>query len=223
MECRRAASLFTLALAGIVCIPPLHAEFFRWVDEGGKVHYSDRVPPLHSHRERHVYDDEGRLKRTIHAAKTKEQLEEEKRQMELEERKRNKKEAQRRYDRMLLGTFGSIGELETTRDQRLAIIVTEIQITEDKLAVLRDKLSELESIIEAAQGDGGKASRRMLNQAEATRRKIERTQGHLTAKQKQKKSTEEVFAADINRFRELKNSHASRHRPLGSLHPPVSP
>lgn len=68
------AVAFVLLIFSIVILNPAQARVYRWVDERGQVHYSDRVPQQYADKERKEYDAEGRLISTVEATETTEQL-----------------------------------------------------------------------------------------------------------------------------------------------------
>ena len=79
---------YLLLLPVLLATTPVQAErMFKWVDDEGKIHYSDRVPPQHSKRERREYDVSGRTVRVYERAKTPEEKAEAARLAAIEEQK----------------------------------------------------------------------------------------------------------------------------------------
>jgi hypothetical protein len=100
---------------------------FRWVDEDGRVHYSDSVPAEKVRLGYKVYDGEGRQISVVEAAKTESERIEAERQATLAAE-------QERRDRALLATFTSEEDLEVARDERLATLDSAILLAEDEPA-----------------------------------------------------------------------------------------
>jgi len=73
------------------------------------------VPPTDARRQRELMNQRGVVKQIIPAEKTPEEIAAENRQ--IEEQKR-----QAEYDRYLLQAYQSVGELERTRDERMAAL-----------------------------------------------------------------------------------------------------
>lgn len=114
---------FLLAVLLVTALPA-HAKLYKWVDENGRVSYTDTPPPQTS---RHAVTEMGK---TGQAMKRTESVEE-RRAREAEERKlaEQKKiaEEQARKDRALLGTYTRESEIDLARDRalehhRLAIV-----------------------------------------------------------------------------------------------------
>jgi hypothetical protein len=169
---------------------------FRWVDEDGRVHYSDSVPAEKVRLGYKVYDGEGRQISVVEAAKTESERIEAERQATLAAE-------QERRDRALLATFTSEEDLEVARDERLATLDSAILLAEDKLTKLQAQAGELKA--QAASDD----SSRQPSQDVATRLKdleanIGEVEADLAIKQVQRRAVEDAFASDLSRYRELK-------------------
>lgn len=68
------AVAIVLFLFSISALNPAQARMYRWVDENGQVHYSDRIPPKYANKERKEFDTEGRVISVVQAAKKEAQL-----------------------------------------------------------------------------------------------------------------------------------------------------
>ena len=133
----------TLLIFCSVALGPAQARMYRWVDDKGQVHYSDRVPQEYIGKERKEYDEEGRLLSTIDAAKTEAQLAEERKRAAEEAQQRKQAEEQEKADRVLLKTYASAEELEKAREEQIAIIDKVIDSLQDKLKNIKEKQSNL--------------------------------------------------------------------------------
>ena len=56
-----------MSSAWLVCA---NAEFYRWVDDAGTIHYSDSLPPTESQKKQDLLNETGRVVKTIPAPKT---------------------------------------------------------------------------------------------------------------------------------------------------------
>lgn len=194
----------SLVCWAIVAHGAAQAELYRWVDDEGNVHYSDRVPPEVSSKERRVYNEEGEYVDTLEAPKTPQQLEEERIQREQEAARRREAEQRRRYDRMLLGTFTDVQGLETARDERLAIIASALRILEDKHKELGQRQAALEARVQAITERGETPSPALIRQLRALEEQRQTIATQIQQKRHEQEQTEERFGADIKRFQELK-------------------
>lgn len=129
------------------------AGLFRWVDDNGKVHYSDSVPPHMSQGGHTELDANGNRIKKVAAAKSEEEVEEEKWLSELEEKLESKQEQQRRKDMVLLTSYQNVEEFDayyaehTTKlsDERkqLEALKSKLQV---ELSVLQRQLKEADSV-----------------------------------------------------------------------------
>lgn len=114
------------------------AGMYRWVDENGKVNYSDSVPPSKSQRGHAELDELGNQVDKVEAAKSKEVVEEENWLAELEHELKAKQLQQSRKDSMLLNSFGTLEQFDALRDEKLTVLSDELK----QLQLLRSKLLE---------------------------------------------------------------------------------
>jgi hypothetical protein len=202
-------SMLFVLLVGIV--GTAQAKLYRWVDEEGNVHYSDRVPPAAAEKERKVLNEEGRTIERHQRAKTREEAEQQRRseQQIIEEARR--REEQQRQDRMLLMTFTTAEDLEHVRDDRVAAVDAQIMILDEKLERLRKARADLDA--QAAKlTEGGQAmisddlnQRLQRNEAE-----IRRSEAYLESRRAERQAIVDKFNADLERFKELKAKRSRR-------------
>jgi hypothetical protein len=109
-----------LALALLLAAAASWAATYRWVDEKGKVHYGDRIPPQFAGQGHTELNSQGRVirrvERTPNSAEARERRERETARKELEEREAT---ARQRRDNALMATFSSLSELEQAKARAL--------------------------------------------------------------------------------------------------------
>lgn len=215
----RARNSLLLAAATAIAAISAHAqqnqsgEVYRWVDDEGVVHYGDRVPPEHSKRDRDVLNDQGvrvgseqgEITPDERAAMEREEQRRQERQRELTER------AQR--DRMLLETYLSVEDIKNLRDRRLELLESRIQVTQLYLSDLRERLAELEKLAQRYapynEDEGAPPLPDDLSSdMSRTRDSIEIYEQRLEKSRTEQQQVRDSFAADIERFRELKGEDA---------------
>ena len=124
-----AGSARVLAIIGLVCAAGTAngAGVYKWVDDQGVVHYTDRIPPESVSKGATVLDKQGRSVKTIEPAPTAEQ----RKAIEAEaERQRDVAKAnaeQARRDRALTQSFSSEAEIDVARARAVSTI--EAQLT----------------------------------------------------------------------------------------------
>lgn len=113
-----------------------NAGLYRWVDENGKVSYSDSVPPSKSQRGHTELDELGNHVDKVEAAKSKEVAEEEQWLAGLEKQLEVKQKQRAREDSMLLNSFATLEQFDVLRDSKLKALSDSSQ----QLELLRGKL-----------------------------------------------------------------------------------
>ena len=121
------------ALAGVTAS---HAQLYKWVDESGRVQYSDSIPPASTDRARKELRSDGTVKRETERAATTE----EKRLAALkavEDAKLKAVQEERdRKDRALLNTYTSLVDYDRVRDRALGAVANDIRALEEREIVI---------------------------------------------------------------------------------------
>nr|CAA6810524.1 MAG: Unknown protein [uncultured Thiotrichaceae bacterium] len=133
MKCK-VLSLISLSLY----VSLAHAGMYRWIDDDGKVNYSDSVPPSKSQRGHAELDESGMEVETVLAAKSKEVVEEEKWLAELSKQLEEKQLQQTQKDSVLLNSFATLEQFDSFRDEKLKVLEDDLK----QLKLLRGKLLE---------------------------------------------------------------------------------
>lgn len=198
-----------VVVAGLLTSSASWAAMYRWVDEEGNVHYSDQLPPEAIQRDRDVLDDEGRRVDMQPAPKTPEEKAAEERQRQEELAEIRRKAEEERKDRVLLQMFTTVDEIEIARDSRLSQIEAQIALTESKLKRLRDEHTTLKQRIENIEGQGKPVPPQLQENYDVTRQSLLDNERFLQERKAEYQALEEKFAADIERFKELKAEKAA--------------
>ena len=111
------------AVCALLVAPSAPAATYKWVDENGKVHYGDKLPP-----------EQRRAK-----------AEEEARQKELA----RERELTDRRDRALLATYTTESEIDLARKRALATIDAQVQSSTAYSATLNKRKAELDRQVKA--------------------------------------------------------------------------
>ncbi|MGB0845410.1 MAG: DUF4124 domain-containing protein [Thiolinea sp.] len=132
------------AVLGLLIISTTASAAFRWVDDDGKVHYSDSVPPSKAQKGHTELDELGNKVNKVAPAKSKEELEEEAWMNELEKKLRLKKSQQKRKDALLLNSYASLEQFDEFYAERFEVLSDERK----QLELLSSKLErELERLL----------------------------------------------------------------------------
>ncbi|MCC6198267.1 MAG: DUF4124 domain-containing protein [Burkholderiales bacterium] len=140
---RRALALFAGCLVAFA--PGLHAATYKWVDEKGVVHYTDKIPPEAINKANVQLDKQGVTVRKTEPALTPQQI---KAKAEEEERQRllaKEREIVERRDRALLSTYTMESEIDLARRRAVSTIEQQIHSSSAYSAQLGKRKEELDA------------------------------------------------------------------------------
>jgi phage-related minor tail protein len=193
----------TLIVYSMLFTPAVQAKLYKWVDENGQVHYTDKVPTQYLTQHREVLNDQGAIVKDIKRALTPE----EKEALKLEEKTRKEKEKvrleQQRRDRILTDTYTTERDLVAARDARLEAIDSQINLAESIVKDSSNQVESTEKLITQLKAQGKQVPDATYAKLEREHRQLA-TQKEVAEKHKLKrKEIVEQFDGYIVRFREL--------------------
>ncbi|MCP4765325.1 MAG: DUF4124 domain-containing protein [Gammaproteobacteria bacterium] len=187
------------------------ATLYKWVDEDGKVRYSDRLPANQSRKQHQQLNSQGMVLSTRDAAKTPEQLADEaetqRKLDEVQNEEARLKAIQHQQDQVLLMTFSSGEEIEHARDSRIQVIDSVIGLIESSVTTTQEKLDQLKGsadrnyVSKSKEIPGGLAQK-----IEHFERKIEIRHAQLVAKVEEKEKIRQKYKLDLERFQLLNSA-----------------
>lgn len=197
-----------LALLCLISAPLLSfsaaAKVYRWVDDSGRVHYSDQLPPKDVDRAYSVINNEGITVNSVDRAKTKEErAAEAQREAQQAEQQRIAKE-KAEYDHILLDTYSKTSELEATRDRYLGTLEGAIKVAQHKLANLSGDIGKLRTTAANLERDGRPVPAEISKDIANLQEQIDRENAFIQGQRTQQQEVRNKFAADIARYKELK-------------------
>lgn len=202
MISRALVPFLLLALA-----PTVWADAYYWVDENGKRHYSDRVPPQESKRERKVIDDRGFTVQTLPEQKTEAELQAaEAAKAEAEEQKQaaiRDRAEEAAYNSLLLTTYENIDELKHARDDRLSLMDAGLNVEAEAHADNHKSLAKLRTQEKQLQQQGKPVPDKLRKQINEVNRRIEVNERNMAEIRKQRAQVSAKFADDIARYEAL--------------------
>ena len=203
------------AIAFMFSITPVQAKLYKWTDENGKVHYSDKVPPQHSKHKRDELNEQGITVKKIAAPKTAEQLKKEEQQAKIRAEQKRKEQKQANYDQMLLNSYLSEDGLINARDANITAVENVIQASNDTLKNQEQRLMDLRKSAADYERSGKPVPEGILKQIKNTQEQIQRTHDYIATKQGEQEITRKKYEKDIQRYQELKgydsNNNSSNH------------
>jgi len=173
------------------------AKLYKWVDKDGVVHYGDKIPAEYADQHKQQINTQGQVVKEIEGAMTPEQraAAESKKAAEAEAAARNEN------DKILLSTYGSVGDLERSREARLASLHGQVTMASSTTASIEKEISRLEFLKSKAKD--AKQSEGYDQQLAALRRELTANQRHIVSRQEEMTMVKSQFERDIKRFREL--------------------
>jgi hypothetical protein len=198
-----------LAGLGLLASTGYAQKLYRWVDENGSVHYSDRIPPEHSTQSRDLLNDQGVTVGSEEGALTEEErLAREQKRLADEAEQLAAADAVRR-DQILLETYLSVEDIEEIRDRWLELVESQITVTELYLGNLRTKLDQLHRrlLVFAPYSERENAQPvpdNLTLEISRTESSILTHEQRLIENRAEQEEIRANFEADIVRFKELK-------------------
>ncbi len=186
-----------------LCATPAQAKMYKWVDENGQIHYTDKVPTQYLKQHREELNEQGTTVKDFKRAPT----EEEKAELQRKEKERKEKEKvrleQQRRDRILTDTYTTERDLMAARDARLEAIDSQINLAKSIVKDSTGKVESTERLIAQLKAQGKQVPDTAYAKLEREHRQLT-TQKSVEEKNKLKRQEiVEQFDDYIQRFREL--------------------
>lgn len=198
-------SLISLLSLLIACQTAEAGKLYKWVDENGKVHYTDTPPPESSKTERKVLNEQGLVTETLAREKTDEEIAAEEKAADEAAAIKRAEEERASKDRMLLSTYTSVEEMEMARDGRIQALDAQIRVVSGSIATLETRLTNLEQQAGQVKANDNPVPQTLRNQIEETRAELLQNQKFLIAREEEQEQIRAEFAKDIARFEELRS------------------
>ncbi len=192
-----------LSLALLATPAAMAKKLYRWVDEDGKVHYSDQIPPDQVKAAHEKLNAQGVVVDKVARAKTPEELEAERKRKAAEEKARQLAEQQRKEREKILKIYGSEAEIMRLRDERKAALDRNIETAQANLSLQQRNLTDLLKRAADRERSGKVVSEAFLSQIETVREQIAYQQKYIEKKQKEKADLMARFDKDLALYREI--------------------
>jgi len=179
-------------------------KLYKWVDEEGRVHYSDRLPPVDAGKAHSALDERGVTIDQIDAAKTPEQIKQEQEVERLRRERQQLIEKQRTADRVLLRTFRTEDDIIMTRDGQVQAVDAYIKITHANIKRLKASLEDLQRQAAARELSGKQIPEKFRQEIEDKNQALKDAYQSIVRREHDKDRIRQSFAKDLQRFRELK-------------------
>lgn len=175
---------------------------YRWVDEHGVVHYGDSIPPKYARDSRQILNSQGVEIGHVEGEKSPAQL-------AAEERARQKQAVQRQHDYFLLGTYTSVQDIESLRDERLSQLETQQTAARQYVQSLQARLTTLQGSAMKykpynTQPNAPRMPDDLAQELVQTLNEVRVQDQAVAARTQQEAQVRSQFQSDIARFQQLK-------------------
>lgn len=191
-----------LLLGVVAAMPAMAGKLYKWVDEKGNVHYSDRVPPEAAKLARSEMNKSGVAVKQVARAKTAEELAAEEAQKVKDAEAAKVAQAQAQADAALMA-YNTEAELLRARDQELGAVDTNITAAKLTMSSQEKNLSGL--LAQAADFERNKkpVPKNVSDAIATVRAQIDTQQRALTEREASKDAIRKDYEGKLARWRAL--------------------
>ncbi len=177
------------------------AKMYKWVDENGKVYYSDKVPPDQVDHARERLSDNGVVKEKVKRALTDEEKIalaaeiEQKKKMELEAKLAAEKEAKEKNK--ILMSYSSADQIIRLKNERVNALKRNIETAKGNLAIQEKNETDLMKRAADKERNGEVVSETFLSQINQVKEQIAYQKKFITDKTAEIDSTEAKYEDEL--------------------------
>jgi len=205
MNIRFNKTIFVMLAASVFIISaPAHARIKCWTNSEGVRECGTSVPPEYAQKEHQELSKQGLVKKKVERAKTEEELKEEARLAEIEKQKLAAEAERKHKDKILLDTFSKVEDIELTRDDKIAVIDSNIKLAKKRNEKIQADLDKRIASAAADERAGKQPSEALLKDIESLKRQIENNNKHIAAQRMEQEQIRKDYEKDIARFKALK-------------------
>lgn len=184
------------------------AQFYRWVDENGRVFYSDKLPASDAGKAHDQVNKNGIPMESFERATTAEERAAQRAEEEKQAAERKAQAAaearQRAKDKILLDTFSTEADLLYTRNDRLTAIDSLIKLTESNNVRLQERLQVSRDTETRLTQANREIPQNILDTTQSLVAQIEKNNLYIVAQKQKYAEISAEFDQDLKRYRELK-------------------
>lgn len=189
---------------GLACSLPAQATMYKWVDEKGKVHYGDTIPPEYAKQGNAQLNQSGVVVKKTSPALTPEQI---KARDEAEAKEKADKAAaaeQQRRDKALLATYTNFKEIDLALQRNLGQVDIQIKSNELRIKSIQGRLDGFKKQEASFVQRNKPVPPDITSDIQKTEDEISHFRRNMAKFEKEKEALRSRFNADKVRFRELK-------------------
>ncbi len=180
------------------------AKLYKWVDEDGKVHYSDKVPPDQIKNAREELNQHGVVKDKVDRALTDEEraarADELRKKRELAALKQQEAEALAKEKNKILMSYSSADQIKRLKSERVSALKRNIQTAEENLVIQEKNHKDLMKRAADQERSGEQVSDVFLNQIEQVKQQIEYQKQFIVDKTAEISATEVKYDSELEKY-----------------------
>ncbi len=193
-----------IAISGLLMSVSVQARMKCWTNNEGVRECGDKVPPEFAQKGHQEIGKGGLVREETKRVKTPEELAEEERLAKLEAERKKAEEEKKQQDKILLQTFGSVGDIERARDDRINAIEATIKLTMARNEKIQADLDKRIAKAAADERAGKTPSEALLKDIDSLRRQISNNNEFIEDKRVEQEEIKKSHAVDIARYKKLK-------------------
>jgi len=195
---------YCLLILLLGAVTDLHAELYRWVDEYGKVHYSDKIPAQHKHRGHAKLNEQGVVVDKVASSLTPAQQQHRMQEKKLRLLQQKFQQQHLDSDQSLLDQYISADDLIMTRDGKITKIERSIDIMTKRRDSILESLARQQKRIDAIQSQGESVSVDMIQKLLRLRHSVKESDTEIAHAEAKKQQLHELYTLELQRYRHLK-------------------
>lgn len=176
-------------------------KLYRWVDEDGNVHYSDKIPPEAVDQERTQLNEQGVAVDQVDRALTAEELAAEAERKRIEDEEQRRRAEQREADERIVRAFTGEDDIARLRDSKIEAIRRNIELTESTLDVQRKRMTSLRERAADYERAGEDVPANLVSEIDSLGKRIEEQRQFLNRRHEEMAQVQEDYMSQLEQFR----------------------
>lgn len=196
------------SLGLLAAVPAQAAKLYKWVDENGNVHYSDKVPPEQAKQAREELNEQGVTVQQVERALTAEELAARKAEEKAAAEAAAELAAQRERDRTLLDSYASEDDITRSYQQRVDLLDQTIEARKVEIGLREKNLADLVARAADTERSGRAVPEVLQTMIRDERTEIERQRADIVRREGERVQADKDYKADLARYREVASRYA---------------
>jgi hypothetical protein len=187
----------------LASFPAVAGKLYSWVDEQGKTHYGNTIPPQYAQQGSVELNQKGVVVKKTDAALTPEQRKAKEDKLAQQKEDEKKMLEQKRRDQALLNTYTTEKEIDLVRDRNLQQGELQLQSMELRTKQIQPRLDQARKRVDALVAKNKSLPLDLQQELEETGKEMRHLQEIIKQKRMEMDAIRARFDDDKKRFREL--------------------